>query len=87
MIKNGMRLIHPGEILQEDYLTPLNISTDTLAKQIGVPNIYIDEIITGNRKICSDIAARLASYLGGDAQSWLNLQISYDLKKVEKNQT
>ncbi|RUP24150.1 MAG: addiction module antidote protein, HigA family [Curvibacter sp.] len=84
MIKNGMRPIHPGEILRAEYLEPLGISAHALAKALKVPPSRIGDIVLERRGITPDSALRLARYFGGDAQSWLNLQLAYDLKMAEK---
>ena len=83
MLKNGMRPVHPGEILREDYLTPLNMSANALAKALHVPAPRINEIVRERRGITADTAMRLARYFGGDAHSWLNLQAAYDLRVAE----
>lgn len=80
MTKNGMRPIHPGEILREEYLAPLGMSANALAKALKVPPSRIGDIVLERRGITTDTAMRLAQYFGGDAQSWLNLQQAYDLK-------
>lgn len=82
MIINGLRPIHPGEILREEYLLPLGLSVNALAKALHVPATRIHEITKENRSITPDTALRLARYFGGDAKSWLNLQTEYDLKVV-----
>jgi addiction module HigA family antidote len=82
---NGMRPIHPGEVLREEFLLPLGITQYRLAKEIGVTEARISAICSGKRSITADTALRLARYFGGDAQSWLNLQQSYDLKVAEKS--
>src|SRR4051812_29559849 len=84
MVKNGMRQIHPGEILREEYLVPLNISANALAMALHVPASRIGEIVNERRGITPDTALRLARFFGGDAQSWLNLQQAYDLKVAER---
>lgn len=84
MIKNRMRPIHPGEILREDYLVPLNMSANALARALRVPSPRINDIVRERRAITPDTAMRLARYFGGDAQSWLNLQTAYDLKVAER---
>jgi antitoxin HigA-1 len=71
-------LIHPGIILQEDWLTPLGLSQYALAKAIAVPPRRINEIVKGMRGITVDTALRLATFFGTDAQSWINLQTHYD---------
>lgn len=83
MFKNGMRPIHPGEVLREDYLLPLNMSANALAKSLGVTAARINDIVRERRGITADTALRLAQYFGGDAQSWLNLQSQYDLRVAE----
>jgi len=83
-MKNGMRAIHPGEILREDYLLPLGMSANALAKALHVTPARINDVVRELRGITPDTALRLARYFGGDAQSWLNLQQAYDLKKTEK---
>ncbi len=83
MFKNGMRPIHPGEILREDYMQPLNLSAHALAKVLEVTPARISEIAREKRGITADTALRLAQYFGGDAQSWLNLQSQYDLRLAE----
>ncbi|MFC5473318.1 HigA family addiction module antitoxin [Paraherbaspirillum soli] len=80
---NGMRPIHPGEILREDFLKPLGISANALSKALHVPPGRINDIVLERRGITPDTALRLARYFGGDAQSWLNLQQTYDLKITE----
>jgi len=77
--------VHPGEILLEDFLKPLNISRYRLAKSIGVPQRRIDEICAGKRAITADTALRLARFFGTDAQGWMNLQAEYDLETAEIN--
>ncbi|MEM9274601.1 MAG: HigA family addiction module antitoxin [Cyanobacteria bacterium P01_F01_bin.143] len=79
---NRMRPVHPGEILREDFLIPLNMSVDSLALALNVPATRIDEIVKEHRSITADTAERLARYFGGDAVSWLNLQAIYDLKTL-----
>jgi antitoxin HigA-1 len=83
MMKNCMRPIHPGEILREEYMAPLGISANGLARALGVTPARISEIVRQRRGITGDTALRLARYFGTDAQSWLNLQIAYDLRIVE----
>ena len=83
MFKNGMRPVHPGEVLQEDFLVPLGMSARALAKALHVPAPRINDIIRQRRGISADTAMRLARHFGGDARSWLNLQSSYDLRIAE----
>ena len=83
MNTNGMRPIHPGEILLEEYLLPLGLSVNALATKLRVPATRLHEIVKERRSITADTAMRLARFFGGDAQSWLNLQSSYDLRLAE----
>ena len=83
MATNKMRPIHPGEILREEYLTPLELSVNALAQALRVPATRLHEITNQRRSITADTALRLARYFGGDAWSWLNLQTAYDLKVAE----
>lgn len=83
MFKNGMRPVHPGEILREDYMIPLNMSANTLAKALNVPAPRILSIVRERRGVNAEIAMRLARYFGGDARSWMNLQAAYDLRLEE----
>ena len=73
-------LIHPGEILLEDWLKPMNISQYALAKAIAVPPRRINEIVKGLRGITPDTELRLGAFFGVDAQSWINLQSHYDIE-------
>ncbi|PSJ79333.1 addiction module antidote protein, HigA family [Neisseria iguanae] len=82
-MENKMRLIHPGEILLEEWLKPLEISQYALAKTIDVPPRRINEIVLGKRGISADTALRLAIFFNTDAQSWLNMQNHYDIRQAE----
>jgi addiction module HigA family antidote len=79
-----MSPIHPGEILAEEYLAPLEITQHRLAVNIGVPPRRINEIVHGKRRISADTALRLARYFGTSERFWLNLQSRYDLE-VERD--
>src|SRR5450755_389649 len=83
MFKNGMRPVHPGEVLLEDFLKPLGMSANALAKALHVPAPRINDVVRGRRGVSADTAMRLARYFGGDARSWLNLQAAYDLRVAE----
>lgn len=83
MTKRDLPPVHPGEILLEDFLVPLNVTRYRLAKSIGVPQRRIDEICAGKRAVTADTALRLARFFGTDAQSWMNLQAEYDLECAE----
>ena len=76
--------IHPGEILLEEFLEPMDISQYRLAKDIGVPPRRINEIVKGKRGISADTALRLSRYFGTSERFWMNLQSRYDLE-VEKD--
>lgn len=78
-----MRPIHPGEILREEFLVPLNMSAHALALELKVPAPRINDIVRERRAVSPDTALRLARYFGNTPQFWLNLQTSYDLKRVE----
>jgi addiction module HigA family antidote len=82
VIKNGMRPVHPGEVLREDYLLPLGMSANALAIALSVPSTRIHEIIKERRSVTADTAARIAQFFGGDAASWMALQADYDLKTL-----
>lgn len=75
--------MHPGEVLREDFLVPLNMSSNALAKALHVPAPRINDIVRERRGVSADTALRLARYFGGDARSWLNLQAAYELRKGE----
>ena len=72
--------IHPGEILQEDFLKPLGLSQYRLAKDVSVPARRVNEIVLGKRSVTADTALRLARYFGTTERFWLNLQTRYDLE-------
>lgn len=77
--------IHPGEILLEEFLYPMNLSQNRLANEIKVPPRRINEIVHGKRSITADTAIRLGKYFGIEATWWLNLQNLYDLEKLNRN--
>ena len=81
---NKMRPIHPGEILREEFLVPLNMSAHALALELKVPAPRINDIVRERRAITPDTALRLARYFGNTPQFWMNLQTSYDLKCAER---
>ncbi len=74
--------IHPGEILQEEFLIPLNISAYKLAKDIHIPQTRISQIIKKQRSITADTAIRLSIYFGVSAKFWLGLQDDYDIEEL-----
>ena len=81
-VKNGMRPVHPGEILCEELET-LGLSANELAKALDVSSNCITEILSGQRDVTADIALRLARYFGTPPQVWLNLQKTYELRRAE----
>jgi addiction module HigA family antidote len=81
---NGMRPVHPGEVLREDYLKPLDMSANALAKALKVPASRINDIVLERRGVTVDSAMRLVRYFGGDVQTWMNLQTAYDIKLAQK---
>ena len=80
-----LKNIHPGEILQEEFLKPMEISAYRLAKETFIPQTRISEIIKGNRRITADTALRLSKFFGTTAKFWLGLQDDYDLEKEKEN--
>jgi addiction module HigA family antidote len=72
--------IHPGEVLSEEFLVPLNITAYRLAKETNIPQTRVSEIIKGNRRITADTALRLSQFFGNSAKFWLGLQDDFDLE-------
>lgn len=83
MATNKMRPIHPGEILREEFLTPLEMSANALAMELHVPAPRINDVVRERRAVTPDTALRLARFFGTTAQFWLNLQSAFDLKQAE----
>lgn len=79
MAEDKLNPVHPGEVLLEEFLKPMELSQNRLAIGIGVPARRINEIVLGKRRITADTALRLARYFGMSAQFWLGLQMDYDL--------
>lgn len=79
MKKNRLNPIHPGEILNEEFLKPMGLSQNRLALAIGVPARRINEIVLEKRGISADTALRLSAYFGNAADFWLGIQLQYDL--------
>lgn len=73
--------IHPGEILNMEFLIPLEISAYRLSKELGIPQTRISEIIKGNRRITADTALRLSRFFGTSAKFWLGLQDDFDIEE------
>ena len=83
-MRNGMRPIHPGEILNEEFLSPLGMSERALAQALHVPANRVNGIVKGLRAITADTALRLSRYFGTTAEFWLNLQKTYELRVAER---
>jgi addiction module HigA family antidote len=79
-----LKNIHPGEILLEEFLIPLNITAYRLSKEISIPQTRISEIIKGNRRITADTALRLSKFFGNSAKFWLGLQDDFDIENETK---
>ncbi len=80
---NKLRNIQPGEIFKEEFLNELGISAYRLAKDTGIPQTRISEIIKGNRRITADTALRLSKYFGNTPKFWLGLQDDYDIEEEQ----
>jgi addiction module HigA family antidote len=74
--------IHPGEVLLEEFLTPMGISQNRIARNMGVPPRRINEIVLGKRAVTADTALRLARYFGTSEEFWMGLQADYDLEEA-----
>lgn len=83
MIKNGMRVIHPGEVLKEEYLEPLGMSVNALSKALNVSASRLNDIVLERRGITADTAMRLARHLDTTPQFWMSLQVEYELLIAE----
>ncbi len=79
-----LRNVHPGEVLSEEFLVPLGLSQNAVARAIGVAPRRINEIVHGKRSITADTALRLAKAFGTSAEFWMNLQVSYDLEEAQR---
>lgn len=76
--------VHPGEVLQEEFLAPLGISQNALARAMGVPPRRVNEIVLGKRDVTADTAVRMAAALGTSERFWLGLQADYDLEEAHR---
>jgi len=85
MSAKKLKPIHPGEVLMEEFLKPMELSQNRLALAIGVPPRRINEIVLGKRSITADTALRLGRYFGMSPQFWLGLQMDYDLDVTADN--
>lgn len=84
MTRKRLPPIPPGEILLEEFMRPLEISINALARDLDVPPNRISQIVNGQRAISADTALRLARYFGTGAELWMNLQAAYDLRLAER---
>ena len=84
MIKNGMRPVHPGEILFEEFMQPLELSINRLARELIVPPGRVSAIVNGKRSITADTALRLGKYFGVSPELWMGLQADYDLRVAQR---
>lgn len=76
--------IHPGEVLQEEFLVPMDITAYRLSKDLAIPQTRISQILKGKRRITADTALRLSSYFGNSAKFWLGLQDDYDIEEEQR---
>lgn len=86
MFNNGMRPVHPGEVLSEEYLKPLDMSASALARALRLTPTRVNEIVRQERGITPDTALRLARYFGGTPEFWLDLQMTYELRKAAQEE-
>lgn len=84
MVNNNMRPIHPGEILLEEYLRPLDMTPHSLAMALHITPARVNEIVRGERGVSPDTALRLARFFDTAPELWLNLQTAYDLRKTRQ---
>jgi len=82
-----LKNIHPGEILNEEFLIPMEISAYRLSKDLEIPQTRVSQIIKGKRRISADTALRLSSYFGNSAKFWLGLQDDFDIEEEKSTQT
>ncbi len=83
MTKKKLQPVHPGEVLLEEFLKPMNLSQNRLAINIGVDTGRINEIVLGKRRVTADTSLRLSRFFGNSAQFWMGLQSDYDLDVAE----
>ena len=83
-IVNGMRPIHPGEVLREEFLLPMNLTAHALAMALRLPAPRINDVVRERRGMSPDTALRLARYFGTSAEFWLGLQVDFDLRTAQK---
>jgi addiction module HigA family antidote len=78
-MRNKMRPIHPGEVLREEFVVPLGLSSDALAQVLHVPTEHVNDTLNESRAITADMALRLAHHFKTTAEFWMNMQTTYDL--------
>jgi antitoxin HigA-1 len=83
-MRNKIKNIHPGEVLQEEFLIPLEISAYRLAKDVGIPQTRVSEILKGRRSLTADTCLRFSKYFGNSAQFWMGLQAAYDIEEGQR---
>lgn len=83
-MKSKLPNIHPGEILREEFLTPMGLSAYRLTKETGLPHSRVSDLLAGRRGVSADTALRLARYFGTTPDFWLNLQSAYDLEEASR---
>lgn len=81
---NQLSNIHPGEVLNEEFLKPLNISAYRLSKDVRIPQTRISEIVKGRRRVTADTALRLSKYFGTTPKFWLGLQDDFDIEESQR---
>lgn len=81
-MKDKLPNVHPGEVLLEEFMKPLGLSQNRLARNLGVPPRRINEIVLGKRSVSADTALRLGRYFGTSEKFWLGLQVDYDLEEA-----
>jgi addiction module HigA family antidote len=85
MLASNMKAVHPGEILVEEFLTPMRLTCREIADDMGLPLRQINEIVQGKRGITAETALRLARYFSNSASFWFGLQMDYDLQTASNN--
>ena len=83
-MKNKLPNIHPGEVLREEFLLPMQVSAYRLTKETGLPHSRVSDLLAGRRGVSADSALRLARYFGTTPDFWLNLQSAYDIEEVNR---
>jgi addiction module HigA family antidote len=85
MVENEVRPVHPGEVLREEFLSPMNMTVPTLAVALCLPQLHVEEIAQERQGVSADVALRLSRYFGTTPEFWLNLQMAYDLRTAVMN--